>query len=73
MSWINGRAAARAAMEREAMASPRRGRDEAVSALTADAESQRGKGTGGWADSDIDDFTDELSRLSEAAGRREQR
>ena len=62
MSWINGRASAQAAIERAALASPRRDRDEAIRAIRDDAEACRGTGTGGWSDADIDDHTDECNR-----------
>jgi hypothetical protein len=63
MSWINGAAAARGDMARDAMStSPHRSREEAIRDMRDSAAACRGTGTGGWSDGDIDEYVDECNR-----------
>ncbi len=57
-----GTDAARADVYRWSTSSPRHPRATAITRMRDDAESCRGKGTGGWTDGDIDDYVAECNR-----------
>lgn len=62
MSPGNGTKAARAAIARERMASPRGDDAERLRAIRDDALACKGKNVGGWSDEDIEDYADEINR-----------
>lgn len=71
MGWfsrIDGADAAQRDLGRGALRGGCKNRDEWIGRLKNEAESQRGKGTGGWSDADIDAYVGELDTNKDDGG-----